>query len=154
MKCRSAFLLTLLSANNGAPIIGRLKLQLLMFKIQEQILNKDPLLPKFHFIPHKYGPNTIEVFDDLEALKILMLVKENDSTFEITKYGINVFEKIKSTLGKDTITKIEAIKSKYNINLDELLTTIYAEHPEYFVKSDIEEILKNEKLKSPEVEMP
>ncbi|MEM4213937.1 MAG: DUF4065 domain-containing protein [Candidatus Methanomethylicaceae archaeon] len=142
---RPLFLLILLAADKGAPIIGRLKLEKLLFKVQKDLLDKNPMLPRYNFRPYKYGPYTEDAYDDLEALKELDLAKEKDSVFEITQKGIDLLEELekKGVLDKDLIEKIEDIKRKYNkLDTDQLLTIIYSEYPDYATRSEIRELLK------------
>lgn len=140
---RAAFLLDLIAADNHKPIVGRTKLQKLMFLIQNQVLG-DTLYKKDHYIfePYKFGPFSVEILDDIELLIDLKLIKKSDEDeneiFEITEIGQEKLKTIRSNIPQKILDQIEEIKKQYGkLPIQKLLTYVYQRYPEYTINSEI-----------------
>ena len=149
---KSIFLLLLLyskgkSGDLNEKIIGRTRLEKLLFLIKEEVLKKQTLPfgeDYYVFRPYTYGPFTEELFDDLELLEDLrLLIKtdkgENDE-FGLTSMGVQKSSEIQELIPTEILNGIEKIKKDYgNLQLDILLEHVYHKYPDYAMKSKIKE---------------
>ncbi|MCJ7571718.1 MAG: hypothetical protein MUO82_07560 [Candidatus Thermoplasmatota archaeon] len=147
---RAIFLLSLLKANNSEPIIGRTKLEKLLFLIRNDILDDTPFKEGYYFFePYKYGPFTGEVLDDVLLMEDFGYLKKEKSgenpVYKITQQGIDKVNQIYQNLPKNIYKqlteidgKIETLKKEKNkLSLRNLLTYVYQRYPSYTINSEI-----------------
>ncbi len=145
---RSVYVLLLLYANDGATIEGKLRLEKMVFLLDQTIRSKrlhiaDKL---YDFRAYSFGPFSEEVYDDIELLKDLNLVNisgtEENPTYQITDKGKKIVEKMiqQEVIPPSLLNEIENIKRKWNrADLYSLLKYIYRNYREFTQKSLIRE---------------
>jgi len=141
---RQVYTLLMLYTDNRSPIIGKLRLEKLIFLLDQTIRRKrlhiaDKL---YDFRPYQYGPFSEEVYDDIELLKDLGLVyveeRQGDQVFEITHKGTALVERMlkEKVIPLSLFNEVEYIKRKWNrADLRSLLEYIYKNFKEYTQKS-------------------
>jgi len=144
---RQVLLLLLLYAKNNEEVVGRSKLQKMLFLIQKEEFKREPLsgvVERYNFHPHFFGPFSDEVTDDIEFLRSLGLIEVK------TLRGVEVFYLTEKGLKKmcDLIEEgkipyfmldaTERVKKKWNRKPTEELTKyVYKHYPEYTTRSRI-----------------
>lgn len=143
---RIVYVLLLLAADKAAPIVGKTRLEKLVFLIQERVIQGLRLVVSeevYHFRPLHFGPFSEEVYDDLRALRTLGLVRvegddEVTQQFLITDKGQTAVQRMLDGghIPRVLFEAIEKVKTKFNhLDLDELLSKVYNEYPEYAEQS-------------------
>ncbi len=142
---RGIYMLFLLNSNDGEAVIGKTRLEKLMFLISKEVLIQPgrKITPKdYAFRADRFGPFTEEVYDDFETLKDIGLVEyeENNQIFKISEKGTNLANKlIKSgKLPSSLLHDIDQIKKRYNkLDLNKLLFYVYKNYDKYTYESEI-----------------
>jgi uncharacterized protein YwgA len=141
---RSIYVLLMLYADNGAAVKGKLRLEKLMFLLDQMIRSKRLHIADrpYDFRAYSYGPFSEEVYDDVELLKDLGLVTisgpEEDPTYQITDKGKKLVEKMiqQGVLPGSLLNEINSLKKRWNqANLYSLLKYIYENYKEFTQKS-------------------
>ncbi|MEM0476346.1 MAG: UPF0175 family protein [Candidatus Aenigmatarchaeota archaeon] len=149
-------IILLLGINNFEPILNGLRLQKLLFYFalvaSENEEEKRELLEYFNFYPHKAGPYSEYVEQELEELAKYGVVEYNlsDKRFEmirLTEKGKEIFYKILSVSSRKLVAILQDIKELLNdreiTDLD-VLTLIYDLDKEYAMKSKwVEKVERN-----------
>lgn len=138
---KSDLILLLLDGDDRYPIVGITRFEKLVFLVQKEILDtSNTRMIKFDFGPDRFGPLSMEIYDELDFLKSIGMVKEQDGKkYEITDKGIRflqkkTFERVNEDMRK-RISKIKEIHGKENLN--DLLKYVYTTYPDFTVKSQI-----------------
>lgn len=152
-------LLLIIFADNQSKIIGKTRLQKIVFLYENEChkkINKKRETNLFDFSAHHYGPFSKDLYKYLKHLKTFGMIKiENETTIEddniiekcteysITEDGIlTVHEEI---FGKQRINQIEMeildeFKKEYNsMNLNDLIRLVYSNYPNYTHNSKIKD---------------
>lgn len=152
-------LILLLGVKNLEPIINHLRLQkeffyslLLMAKDQKE---KEELLEDAGFYPHKVGPYSETLEEDVEQLSLAGIVEYKSTVkraedIKLTEKGREVFNYIIRETPEELIKILEESKdflNDKNISDEEVLAIIYELEKEYTTKSDVIELIKRNKLK-------
>jgi len=130
-----------LSGKIMEPIKGKTRLQKEVFLAQKE-LRKAGIFTYYPFRPYKYGPYSIELYDDIEYMehdeilsinKIDLKKKGIYAEYKITNKGREeIEEKIKSGLLNDAYKIIERLKKSYNdMNIVRLVELTHKVYPEY-----------------------
>jgi len=98
----------------------------------------------YRFVPYKYGPFAKEVYDDLEALKNrgLITIPATDEERERTEISLQTgqeeeIEQLIQKLPEGVREDAEGVIDLYGeLSLKDLLDHVYAEYPEYAVRSE------------------
>lgn len=100
----------------------------------------------YHFIPYKYGPFARQVYDDLNVLKerglITVSAAATDPEKERTEISLRSdhgkeMEQLVQNLPEDVREDAEGIIDLYGeLGLKELLDYVYAEYPDYAIRSE------------------
>jgi len=141
---RQVYTLLMLYTDNGSPIVGRLRLEKMIFLLDQTVRRKrlhiaDKL---YDFRPYQYGPFSEEVYDDMELLKDLGLAhikeKQGEQVFEITDKGKVLVERMlkERAIPSSLFSEVEDIKRRWNrTDLRSLIEYIYKNFKEYTQKS-------------------
>lgn len=141
---RSIYILLILYADNGTAIKGKLRLEKMVFLLDQTIRSKRLHIADrlYDFRAYSFGPFSEEVYDDIELLKDLNLAEisgsEEDPTYQITDKGKNLVEKMiqQGVIPSSLLSEVENIKRKWNrANLYSLLKYIYKNYREFTQKS-------------------
>jgi len=147
---RGIYILLLLNANKGEAIQDRTRLEKLIFLVSMQILKKPgrSITPKtYTFRANRFGPFSEEVYDDVETLSDLGLVRFDNTqrVLNITEKGRRLVDQLvmKNRIPHMLVEDIERIKQRYNnISLKKLLRYVYQNYDKYTHESEIrDEIL-------------
>ena len=138
---KSDLILLLLNGDNKYPITGITRFEKLVFLTQKEVLDKsNSATIKFDFGPDRFGPLSMEIYDELDFLKSVGMITEgNGKKYEITDKGVRFLEK--KTFGRVNedmrkhIFKIKEIHGKEELN--DLLKYVYTNYPDFTVKSEI-----------------
>ena len=138
---KSDLILLLLNGDNKHPIEGITKFEKLVFVTQKEVLDKSENVKiKFDFGPDRFGPLSMEIYDELDFLKSVGMVKEGDrKKYEITDKGVRflekkTFERVNEDMRK-RISNIKEIHGKEKLN--DLLKYVYTTYPDFTINSEI-----------------
>lgn len=149
-------------------IAGITKLEKLVFLLAKETILGKLVDQDFSYEPYHFGPYSVEVLDNIEALKELGLVKAvaaparsyveesdryqvdadsnaveqagNMETFELTDDGIKVAETLFNSMDQQQREEIERVKSRFNsLDLRQLLRYVYKKYPESTTESKIKD---------------
>ena len=141
---RSDLTLLLLYSDNQHPIAGRTRFEKLIFLAQKEVLNKwEEIMAssaRFDFTADRYGPFAVELYDELEYLRSVGMIDEQENNkYIISTRGNNfVRKKILSRVPKPIVNKLEELKKKWDRqDLENILKYVYSKYPEYTIKSQI-----------------
>lgn len=137
---KSDLILLLLNGDNKFPIEGITRFEKLVFLTQMEILNKwDNVKIKFNFEPDRFGPLATEIYDEIDFLKSVKMIKETVGKYEITDKGKRFLEKkTYERVHEDLIKHISDLKEKHGREkLDDLLRYVYSNYPDFTIKSQI-----------------
>lgn len=139
---KSDLILLLLNGDNRHSIDGMTRFEKLVFLTQKEILdNSDNNIKiKFDFGPDRFGPLSMEIYDELDFLKSVGMIKEDDGKkYKITDKGVRFLEKKTFERVNDDIRKrISNIKEIYGKKeLNDLLKHVYITYPDFTVNSEI-----------------
>jgi predicted HTH domain antitoxin len=152
-------LILLLGVKNSEPIINHLRLQkvffyslLLMAKNQKE---KEELLEESGFYPHKAGPYSETLEEDIEQLSLANIVEykptiKRAENIKLTEKGKEVFDFLITQTPEELIKILEESKdflNDKNISDEEVLAIIYELEKEYTSKSSLIELIKRNKIK-------
>jgi uncharacterized protein YwgA len=152
------FLILLLGAKNFEAIINHLRLQkvvfyslLLIAKDQEE---KKKLLDEFGFYPHKAGPYSESIEEDVEQLYLAGFLRykpteKRAEEIQLTEQGKQAFEFIKTQAKEELIKILEESKeflNDKNISDKEVLAFIYSLEREYTTKSELVKKIEENKI--------
>lgn len=137
----------LLYVNNRSEIIGRTRLEKLIFLIQKELIEKERLQiseDTYEFRPYRFGPFSEDVLDDVELLIGMNIIKrvnkEGTDVFKITEHGTRVIERLLSEekVPRFLLDKIGRIKKRYNdYPLNKLIKEVYQRYPDYTILSEV-----------------
>lgn len=133
---KSDLILLLLNGDNKFPIEGITRFEKLVFLTQKEILDKW----EFDFEPDRFGPLATEIYDEIDFLKSIEMIKEGiGKKYEITDKGKRFLEKkTYERVHEDLRKRISDLKEKHGRKkLDDLLRYVYSNYPEFTVKSEI-----------------
>ena len=138
---RAIYPLVLLYSMNSKKIIGRTRLEKLIFVIQKRLIEDKKLgitASNYDFRPYNFGPFTEEVLDDVESLSLMSLVsidREGDNQeYDLTTKGVSAVESLiaKHRLTPEFVSEIRKIaKFLGDLPLQELVERVYKEYPDY-----------------------
>ncbi len=138
---KSDLILLLLNEDNKHPISGITRFEKLVFLIQKEVLDKsDNIKIKFDFGPDRFGPFSMQVYDELDFLKSVGMIKDEDrKKFEITDKGVRFLEKKTfERVNEDTRKRISNIKETHGKEeLNDLLKYVYITYPDFTINSEI-----------------
>lgn len=138
---KSELILLLLNGDHRYPINGITRFEKLVFLTQKKVLDKSENVQiKFDFGPDRFGPLSMEIYDELDFLKSVGMVKEGErKKYEITDKGVRFLEKKTSQrVSADMIKSILDIKEEYGKKeLNDLLKYVYTKYPDFTVNSEI-----------------
>ena len=138
---KSDLILLLLNGDNKFPIDGITRFEKLVFLTQKEILDKwDDARMKFNFKPDRFGPLATEIYDEIDFLKSIGMIKEEvGKKYEITDKGKRFLEmKTYERVHEDIRKRISDLKEKHGREkLDDLLRYVYSNYPDFTVKSEI-----------------
>ncbi len=138
---KSDLILLLLNGDNKFPIDGITRFEKLIFLTQKEILDKwDDAIMKFNFEPDRFGPLATEIYDEIDFLKSVEMIKEGiGKKYEITDKGKRFLEmKTYERVNEDIRKRISDLKEKHGREkLDVLLRYVYSNYPDFTVKSEI-----------------
>jgi uncharacterized protein len=161
----SEILLLLLFVSNASPIIGRTRLQKIVFLYENEChkhlgfneflsVNKESL---FGFYPHNFGPFSKKLYDytnDLLAYNFINSSNnisnkvdffsnkvDNNTIYQITDIGKNYVEsELLKYIDSIIVDDLSAFKNKYtSISLNDLIFFVYNSYEKYTEKSIIKE---------------
>jgi uncharacterized protein len=154
-------LLLVLYADNQSMIIGKTRLQKMIFLYEKEChksinQQREANLFDFDFFPHHYGPFSKELYKHLKNLKTFGMITienesypedenfiEKESQYCITQDGIaTIHEEIfqAQRINQIEMEILETFKKEYNaMNLNELIRLVYEKYPEYTNNSKIKE---------------
>jgi len=149
---RATYLALLLDAQKEAPVIGRTRLDKLLFLVQMRAvveLRIGIATDDYHFRSWWFGPFTEEIIDDLVALQTVGMVEvigedEETQEFRISEKGHLALENIRrmNLIPMPLLEQIEKIKSRYNrMNLEDLMRSVYNDYPQFTERSRIRDSL-------------
>lgn len=148
------------TGNLGEQVVGRTRLMKLLFLLSQEEKIDSFLSEKQQFVPFRYGPYDADVYDDLEALEELNLVKvsgpstesrgdERDNVaeddvydvntrYELTPLGESKAKELLTTAPKDVVKRITNVKTTFGtMPLVELLHYVYRKYEDYASASEI-----------------
>ena len=138
---KSDLILLLLYGDNRNPIVGITRFEKLVFLTQKQVLDKSNIATvKFDFGPGRFGPLSMEIYDELDFLKSVGMIGEGiKKKYEITDKGIRFLEKKTfERVSEDMRKRISDIKETYGKgDLNDLLKYVYTTYPDFTVRSEI-----------------
>ena len=140
---KTDLLLLLLYVYDRRPVVGLTRLVKLLFLAQMEALPDDPLRARgcapFDFVAHRFGPFTFDVYDEVEFLKSVKMMVDDDGQFCITDKGCRFAEqRLLQRVPDDQIEGVEVVKKKHcEEELDDLLRYVYTKYPAYTVRSEI-----------------
>ena len=138
---KSDLILLLLNGDNKSPIEGMTRFVKLVFLTQKKVLDKSENTKiKFDFGPDRFGPLSMEIYDELDFLKSVGMIKEgNRKKYEITDKGVKFLEKKTfERVSEDMRKRISNIKETYGREeLNDLLKYVYITYPDFTVNSEI-----------------
>lgn len=151
---RQVLPLLMLYLDGGREIIGRTRLQKLLFLAEHEIPElKDYFSEKYSWEPYHYGPFSDNLLEDLiwlESWGFIEIVgtslddEESFSTvYKISEKGKRIIEeKVLQNLPEGLLRKLENLKKRYNyLDLHELIREVYEKYPEYTIRSKIRELI-------------
>jgi hypothetical protein len=140
----------------GEPIVGSTRLMKIVFLLYEEANIKELKSTISTFVPFRFGPYDSEVFDAIEALKILCLVETNaekrsqekntktelttddQSSFKLTDQGITRVQRIAERVSPDLYRTVSNYKATYGKKpLSEILQYVYNKYPGFAARSEI-----------------
>ena len=138
---KSDLILLLLNGDNKFPIDGITRFEKLVFLTQKEILDKwDDVHMKFNFEPDRFGPFSSDIYDEIDFLKSIGMIKEEvGKKYEITDKGKRFLQtKTYERVHEDIRKHISDLKEKHGRKkLDDLLRYVYSNYPDFTVKSEI-----------------
>lgn len=138
---KSDLILLLLHGDNRYPIVGITRFEKLVFLTQKEVLDKSNIVTvKFDFGPDRFGPLSMEIYDELGFLKSVGMIEEGvGKKYEITDKGIRFLEKKTfERVSEDMRKRISNIKETHGKEeLNDLLKYVYTTYPDFTVKSEI-----------------
>ena len=138
---KSDLILLLLNGDNRYPITGITRFEKLVFLTQKEVIDKSNIRTvKFDFGPDRFGPLSMEIYDEIDFLKSVGMISEGDGKkYEITDKGIRFLEnKTFQRVNEDMRKHISDIKEKHGKEeLNDLLKYVYTNYPDFTVKSSI-----------------
>jgi hypothetical protein len=138
----------------GEPTLGWTRLMKIVFLLYEEAKMKE-LKGKGSFVPFRFGPFDSEVFDAVEALKTLGIVKtemeprldlgdqvelktDDKTTFGLTDQGIAKVRRLVENISPDLYRTLSNYKTLYSRKpLTEILHYVYNKYPSYAVRSEV-----------------
>jgi uncharacterized protein YwgA len=133
--------LLILYADRQRPIDGNTRFEKLLFLAQEELLKKKNELTdsKFDFEPDRFGPLSVEMYDQLSYLKLAgMITSQDEKDYALTQRGKQFVEQVVLPRNKAVADGIEQLKRKFGtMDLTSLLKHVYFNYPEFTVKSEI-----------------
>jgi uncharacterized protein YwgA len=168
---REDILLLLLSALSGCGpkrrVTGITRLEKLMFLLQKETGFSGKFQHKFQFEPWKFGPFSKEIYEDLDLLASLNLVRsevqelpsyaeftEEDKlveseadepivqkVFSLTDRGCKVAEKLRDVISDEDWAEVAQLKKRFEkVPLTRLIQYVYHRYPETTSKSVLEHL--------------
>lgn len=133
--------LLLLYGDRQRPIDGNTRFEKLLFLAQEEILKKKELMSSsaFDFEPDRFGPLSVELYDQLSYLKMSgMILGDDENRYSLTTRGKLFVERVVLPRNSQVANAIDQLKKKYgSMDLTVLLKYVYNSYPEFTVKSEI-----------------
>jgi len=137
----------------GEEVVGKTRLMKLVFLLLKEVGLEENISDDSSFEPYKYGPFDSDVYDSIDALKELHVVKENpaekremkededededesydaNTTFKLSDFGISKVKELVERTPREVVDKIVKVKTIYGgMPLVELLHYVYSKHPDY-----------------------
>jgi len=152
-------LILLLGAKNFEPIINHLRLQKIFFYslllISESEEEKKELLEAVGFYPHKFGPYSETLEEDVEQLSLAGIIEyesldEKTKNIRLTEKGKNIFNYLVKQFQEDLIKILEEAKDFLNdekVTDKEVLAFIYTLEKDYTAKSNVIDLIEKNKVK-------
>jgi hypothetical protein len=140
----------------GEPIVGSTRLMKIVFLLYEEAKIKELKATDNTFVPFRFGPYDSEVFDAVEALRILGVVETNtekssrekntrtelttddQTSFKLTDQGIARVQRLAERVLPDLYKTVSNYKATYAKKpLTEILQYVYNKYPSFAVRSEI-----------------
>ena len=137
---KAEVVLLVLGACDGGSVTGMTRLTKLVFLSEREVLtNRDDMGERFRFVPDKFGPFTIEMYDQTEFLESVGMLEKDGKKFQITAKGLRFLDAKTYRRTPDRIIRgISDLKEKYaSLELDDFLARVYTAYPEYAIRSEI-----------------
>ena len=136
-------ILVLLYLREKSPILGKLRLQRMIFLISQDL---EKLKEELDFEPHKYGMYDQTIDNALEWLEQDGFITI-DKNITLTKKGIEKAEEILKDFSEEEIEIIEEVKELFeNLSESEILALLYFKFPEFAKYSEkLDKITKKRK---------
>ena len=141
---KTDLLLLLLYVHGRRPVVGMTRLVKLLFLAQMEALPNDPLRARgcapFDFVAHRFGPFTVDIYDEVEFLKSVGMAADNGGgQLCVTDKGCRFAEqRLLQRIPSSQIEGIEEVKKKHcDEDLNDLLNYVYTVYPAYTVRSEI-----------------
>ncbi len=138
---KSDLILLLLHGDNKYPIDRITRFEKLIFLTQKEVLDtSESSDSKFKFAPDRFGPLSMEIYDELAFLKGVGMINEvGNKKYEITNKGVRFLEmKTFGRVNENMRKRISKIKETYGKeSLNDLLKYVYTTYPEFTTNSEI-----------------
>jgi len=138
------FPLALLAADNSESVEGITRFQKLVFLAQRELFDEDEFYP---YKPHKYGPFSKSLYDDLDQLVERDFIKQSTEktvtgnerkVYTLSEKGKRALNKAEEENFDFDLETLSEIMEEYNYeNLWDLLEYVYSEYPEMAEKSKL-----------------
>ncbi|MCH8905710.1 MAG: hypothetical protein IH840_01370 [Candidatus Heimdallarchaeota archaeon] len=132
-------------------IIGRTRLQKLMFLYEREVLHQN----LFDYTPYKYGPFSGSLTSAMDELIELGMIREqirnysnpnfgSSSRYEITDEGIAMANRMIENVAPKDREKVEEFIHRYGYKeMNHILEFVYSEYPEFTSESIIKDLVMN-----------
>jgi uncharacterized protein len=139
----------------GEPIVGSTRLMKIIFLLFEEAKVKELKSTNNSFVAFRFGPYDSEVYDAIEALRILGLVESNKSQdsensdetelktddqtyFKLTDKGLARIQKMVDKISPELYKILSNYKATYGQkSLSEILQYVYNRYPDYAKRSEV-----------------
>lgn len=135
------------SGRSNEPIKGKTRMQKLMFLTLQEREIKPEVKEDMKYFPHKAGPFSPDLWDNIEFLRLAKVVddygdldenNEELQEFKLSEKGVRLAEQLKKNVDPKFLTFLQQLKTEYNeMPLKDLLRYVYARFPEYAIYSKV-----------------
>lgn len=147
-------LILVIGSKNYQPMLSNMRLQKTIFLFLRRIAKnqeeKEKFFEFFGFYPHKRGPYSELIDEELSQLRYNNLVKIENKKIELTKFGKIIFNNLIKSIPEDYKKILEDTKEFINdseVSDIEILTYIYDLERDYAEKSEVNDLINRNRLK-------